>query len=57
MIEEVAYGAKRQPLTALPRASDFPRFELDDTVTPTPANPLWCQGGSGKLGPSARSPA
>ena len=34
MIEEVAYGADGQPLTAsfmdyaLPRASDFPRFEL-----------------------------
>ena len=50
MIEEVAYGADGQPLTAsfmdyaLPRASDFPRFELDSTVTPTPINPLGAKG-------------
>ena len=50
MIEEVAYGADGQPLTAsfmdyaLPRASDFPRFELDNTVTPTPINPLGAKG-------------
>ena len=50
MIEEVAYGADGQPLTAsfmdyaLPRASDFPRFELDNTVTPTPVNPLGAKG-------------
>ena len=50
MIEEVAYDAEGQPLTAsfmdyaLPRASDFPRFELDNTVTPTPVNPLGAKG-------------
>ena len=50
MVEEVAYGADGQPLTAsfmdyaLPRASDFPRFELDKTVTPTPINPLGAKG-------------
>ena len=50
MIEEVAYDADGQPLTAsfmdyaLPRASDFPRFELDNTVTPTPVNPLGAKG-------------
>ena len=50
MIEEVAYGADGQPLTAsfmdyaLPRASDFPRFELDNTVTPTPVNALGAKG-------------
>ena len=50
MIEEVAYDADGQPLTAsfmdyaLPRASDFPRFELDSTVTPTPVNPLGAKG-------------
>ena len=50
MIEEVAYAADGQPLTAsfmdyaLPRASDFPRFELDNTVTPTPVNPLGAKG-------------
>ena len=53
MIEEVAYGADGQPLTAsfmdyaLPRASDFPRFELDNTVTPTPVNSLGAKGGRG----------
>ena len=31
-------------LYALPRASDFPRFELDNTVTPTPVNPLGAKG-------------
>ena len=50
MIEEVAYGADGQQLTAsfmdyaLPRASDFPRFELDNTVNPTPVNPLGAKG-------------
>ena len=50
LIEEVAYDADGQPLTgsfmdyALPRASDFPRFELDATVTPTPVNPLGAKG-------------
>jgi carbon-monoxide dehydrogenase large subunit len=29
---------------ALPRAIDFPRFELDATVTPTPVNPLGAKG-------------
>ncbi|MCY4122028.1 MAG: xanthine dehydrogenase family protein molybdopterin-binding subunit [Acidobacteria bacterium] len=50
MVEEVAYAADGQPLTAsfmdyaLPRASDFPRFELDRTVTPTPVNALGAKG-------------
>ncbi len=50
LIEEVVYGSDGQPLTgslmdyALPRASDFPRFELDSTVTPTPLNPLGAKG-------------
>ena len=50
MIEEVVYGDDGQPLTgslmdyALPRASDFPRFELENTVTPTPLNPLGAKG-------------
>ena len=50
MIEEVAYGADGQPLTAsfmdyaLPRASDFPGFELDNTVTSTPVNSLSAKG-------------
>ena len=29
---------------ALPRASDFPRFELDNTVPLTPVNPLGAKG-------------
>ena len=50
LIEEVVYGGDGQPLTgslmdyALPRASDFPRFDLDSTVTPTPLNPLGAKG-------------
>ena len=50
LIEEVVFGDDGQPLTgslmdyALPRASDFPRFELDSTVTPTPVNPLGAKG-------------
>ena len=50
MIEEMVYGEDGQPLTgsfmdyALPRASDFPRFELGNTVTPTPVNPLGAKG-------------
>ena len=50
LVEEVVYGSDGQPLTgslmdyALPRASDFPRFELDSTVTPTPLNPLGAKG-------------
>ena len=50
MIEEVVYGEEGQLLTgslmdyALPRATDFPRFELLSTVTPTPVNPLGAKG-------------
>ncbi|MXZ70889.1 MAG: molybdopterin-dependent oxidoreductase [Acidobacteria bacterium] len=50
MVEEVVYGEDGQPVTgslmdyALPRASDFPRFELSNTVTPTPCNPLGAKG-------------
>ena len=50
MIEEVVYGEDGQLLTgsfmdyAIPRATDFPRFELDNTVTPTPVNPLGAKG-------------
>ena len=45
MIEEVVYSEDGQLLTgsfmdyAMPRAIDFPRFELSNTVTPTPVNP------------------
>jgi carbon-monoxide dehydrogenase large subunit len=50
MIEEVAYSEDGQLLTgsfmdyAIPRAVDFPRFELDATVTPTPCNPFGAKG-------------
>src|SRR5580765_1798325 len=50
MIEEVVYSEDGQLLTgsfmdyALPRAIDFPRFELSGTVTPTPVNPLGAKG-------------
>jgi CO/xanthine dehydrogenase Mo-binding subunit len=29
---------------AIPRAGDFPRFELSATVTPTPVNPFGAKG-------------
>jgi aerobic carbon-monoxide dehydrogenase large subunit len=50
MIEEVVYNDDGQLMTgsfmdyAIPRAIDFPRFELDATVTPTPVNPLGAKG-------------
>ncbi len=50
MIEEVVYNEDGQLLTgsfmdyAIPRAIDFPRFELAATVTPTPVNPLGAKG-------------
>jgi len=50
MIEEAVYSDDGQLVTgsfmdyALPRATDFPRFELHSTVTPTPVNPLGAKG-------------
>jgi carbon-monoxide dehydrogenase large subunit len=50
MVEEVVYSEDGQLLTgsfmdyALPRAIDFPRFELSGTVTPTPVNPMGAKG-------------
>jgi carbon-monoxide dehydrogenase large subunit len=50
LIEEVVYSDEGQLLTgsfmdyALPRAIDFPHFELEATVTPTPLNPLGAKG-------------
>src|SRR3954470_7823909 len=50
MIEEVVYNDDGQLMTgsfmdyAIPRATDFPRFELAATVTPTPVNPLGAKG-------------
>jgi carbon-monoxide dehydrogenase large subunit len=50
MVEEAVYNEDGQLLTgsfmdyALPRATDFPRFELHSSVTPTPVNPLGAKG-------------
>ncbi len=50
MIEEAVYNDQGQLVTgsfmdyALARATDFPRFELHSTVTPTPVNPLGAKG-------------
>ena len=50
MVEEVVYDVDGQPLTgslmdyALPRATDFPWFELDKTVTISPHTPLGTKG-------------
>jgi carbon-monoxide dehydrogenase large subunit len=50
LIEEVVYSESGQLLTgsfmdyALPRAIDFPRFELASCVTPTPVNPMGAKG-------------
>jgi carbon-monoxide dehydrogenase large subunit len=50
MVEEAVYSEHGQLMTgslmdyALPRATDFPRFELHSTVTPTPVNPLGAKG-------------
>jgi carbon-monoxide dehydrogenase large subunit len=50
MIEEAVYNSDGQLVTgsfmdyAMPRAADFPRFELSATVTPTPVNPLGAKG-------------
>jgi len=62
MIEEVVYNEDGQLLTgsfmdyAIPRAIDFPRFELAATVTPTPVNPLGVKG-AGETGTIAATPA
>src|SRR3954469_4131091 len=62
MIEEVVYSEDGQLLTgsfmdyALPRAIDFPHFELHSTVTPTPVNPLGAKG-VGEAGTLGSTPA
>jgi carbon-monoxide dehydrogenase large subunit len=62
LFEEVLYDETGQPTTstlgdyALPRAADFPRFELDSTVTPTPRNPLGAKG-IGEAGTIGSTPA
>ena len=50
LLEELVYGADGQLLTgtlmdyAVPRADDLPTFKTDQTVTPTPLNPLGAKG-------------
>jgi carbon-monoxide dehydrogenase large subunit len=50
LAEEVVYDEDGQLLTgslldySIVRATDFPRFQLDHTVTPTPLNPLGAKG-------------
>src|SRR3569832_2430119 len=41
---------------AMPRAIDFPRFELEATVTPTPVNPLGAKG-CGEAGTLGSTPS
>jgi len=60
--EEVVYDDNGQLLTgslmdyAVPRAHDFPEFELDRTVTPSPVNPLGIKG-VGEAGTIGSTPA
>ncbi len=50
LLEEVVYGPDGQLVTgslmdyAVPRADDLPAFVTDQTVTPTPVNPLGAKG-------------
>ena len=50
MVEEAVYNEDGQLVTgsfmdyAMPRAADFPRFELSATCTPTPVNPFGAKG-------------
>jgi carbon-monoxide dehydrogenase large subunit len=62
LFEEARYDDSGQLTTStlgdypLPRASDFPEFELDRTVTPTPRNPLGAKG-IGEAGTIGSTPA
>jgi carbon-monoxide dehydrogenase large subunit len=62
LYEEVVYDENGQLLTgslmdyAVPRAHDFPEFELDRTVTPSPVNPLGIKG-VGEAGTIGSTPA
>ena len=50
LYEEAIYDESGQMITgtfmdyALPKAHNFPRFELDNTVTPSPVNPMGVKG-------------
>ncbi len=60
--EEAVYDDQGQLLSgsmldyALPKASRFPTFELDETVTPSPVNPLGVKG-IGEAGTIGSTPA
>jgi carbon-monoxide dehydrogenase large subunit len=62
LFEEVRYDESGQMMTstlgdyALPRAGDFPLFELDMTMTPTNRNPLGAKG-IGEAGTIGSTPA
>ncbi len=62
LFEEVVFDANGQMLTgslmdyALPRAADLPSFVTDQTVTPTPLNPLGVKG-IGELATIGATPA
>ena len=62
LCEEAIYDDSGQMLTgsfmdyALPKAHDFPRFELDNTVTPSPVNPMGVKG-VGEAGTIGSTPA
>jgi carbon-monoxide dehydrogenase large subunit len=62
LFEEVRYDESGQLMTstlgdyALPRAADFPWFELNMTETPTPRNPLGAKG-IGEAGTIGSTPA
>ncbi|OGG56885.1 MAG: carbon monoxide dehydrogenase [Candidatus Handelsmanbacteria bacterium RIFCSPLOWO2_12_FULL_64_10] len=62
LYEEVVYDENGQMLTgslmdyALPKAHNFPKFELASTVTPTPVNPLGVKG-VGEAGTIGSTPA
>jgi len=61
LFEAVSYDAEGNPLTAtlidylVPSAADLPSFELGETVTPSPRNPLGVKGigESGSVGATA----
>ena len=61
-MEGIVYDEDGQLLTgslmdySIPRASDFPNFDLHETVTPTPLNPLGAKG-VGEAGTIGSSPA
>ncbi len=62
LYEEAIYDESGQMLTgsfmdyALPKANNFPRFELDNTVTPSPVNPMGVKG-VGEAGTIGSTPA